>query len=244
MKKFLIVMALVMLCCGLANSQGYKPADIMWIVDGSGSMNTELLWLKDKAGTFFSGFQNAGIDVRMGVITYLSTPNLDQPLTSDSATFVAGIPTTGSGGIQNGYQALDAAMSGGTYDLSVNWRTGATRVLILVTDEDADDYTASWQTELENALDARPYLLNVIYDSTFNNAQRDYDPLARPSNALYDLQYLRDYPDQFTTEFINNKVEEIIHGLPIVTQLGLIALVILLIGSGVLLLRRRKPVKV
>ncbi len=120
--------------------------DIIWVIDGSGSMGDDQAQIASQAQNFFQGL--GGLDFRMGVVGYtdgsnpVSTSGVFEQggagtgdFTTDLATFqtmVTAVGDTGSG-TENGLTAINDAL---------NWysfRSNCAKAIILVTDEDADD---------------------------------------------------------------------------------------------------------
>ena len=176
--------------------QQLPVADIVWVIDESGSMSTERQDVVNNANNFFSRALASGLDFRMGV-TNVCTPNgsykkclgkfcsvasTDQYhdggadrflLPTEQATFSACIknPPCYEGGSEyslvNARDAVKRHLPRATND-PYKIRTGATLVLIVVTDEVANSLSgvgfsskacpldATTQTKLDQAL--QPYM--------------------------------------------------------------------------------------
>lgn len=121
--------------------------DIVFVQDGSGSMADEQQAIATNAQLFTSALGN--VDFRLGVLGYdgdYEVINLDGSrttaapgngvFTTDVSAFQTMITAVGDqmGGTENGLTALNTALT--TYP----WRSNCTKVMILVTDEDADDF--------------------------------------------------------------------------------------------------------
>lgn len=121
--------------------------DIVFVQDGSGSMGDE----QEAIATNATLFANAlgSIDFRLGVLGYDGNYEVigtdgsrteaapgNGVFTTDISTFQTMITTVGDemGGTENGLTALNTALT------AYPWRSNCTKVLILVTDEDADDF--------------------------------------------------------------------------------------------------------
>ncbi|GAB4328457.1 MAG: hypothetical protein Kow0074_24370 [Candidatus Zixiibacteriota bacterium] len=120
--------------------------DIVWVIDGSGSMGDDQAQIASQAENFFNAM--GGLDFRMGVLAYTDVSNPVSTagvfenggsgtgdFTTDLATFqtmVTAVGDTGSG-TENGLTAINDALNW------YNFRANCAKAIILVTDEDADD---------------------------------------------------------------------------------------------------------
>jgi hypothetical protein len=212
MKKILYF-SIVMLLFVVPAYATFIPADIVWIIDNSGSMSGDAAAIKNGINSFDNQLIAAGIDAKYALVTYLTTPVLRTDLTNPAGlqTAINGVPW--SGGIQNGYGAIAGSLT----SLGISFRPGAVKTLILITDEDADDYGAGSSvypggaTALGNLLDANKALLNIIYDPTYPDAYNDYggSGIARPAGATFNLNTFKADPNAFLDAFAQTKIKEI-----------------------------------
>lgn len=134
---------------GLCEGLTAGCVDIVWVVDASGSMGDDQQQIADQASIFFQGLGN--LDFRMGVMAYTNVSNpiaLDGSykeggagtgeFTTDLATFQTMITAVGDqgSGTENGLTGLADALAWYPF------RGECKKVLILVTDEDADDFAS------------------------------------------------------------------------------------------------------
>jgi PKD repeat protein len=135
-----------------------KPAgdnyvDIVFLVDESGSMSTEHSWLTTMPSQLEAALLAAGIGTvtqnKYALMGYASTTNSDRAYklvvgTGDWGTAVqlqaAALNLNTLGNIEDGYQAMDAALTGAgdtaTGHGPYTFRVGAAVVFVLVTDSD------------------------------------------------------------------------------------------------------------
>jgi hypothetical protein len=142
---------------GMLDHQG--SADVVWVVDQSGSMSDDLDRIADDAEAFFSMANELGLDFRMGVTDMndssggvFATRNADGSgerwiMPDEASMFAAAIrdpsgPGTADGLSENGLTQIQAALShhlprGDAGGLGV--RSDANLAVIVVTDEKAEE---------------------------------------------------------------------------------------------------------
>lgn len=182
-------------------------ADIVWVIDISGSMGDDIAQVKQRITEFHTVMTNNTIDAQYALVVFGGNPVLRQDLTNFAAFTAAGSPfqltTANGGGTEDGSLALQTA-------LNVNYRTDAVRNLILVTDED-DDNTGN-RAALQTALDATDIdeLINIIGNPADDS--NSYYQLLAPANggAFFNITEFRSDPAPFFTNFVNTKVNEIV----------------------------------
>lgn len=158
-----------------------QSADIVTVVDESGSMAGEHAWLPNMIIALEGGLQTAGLGdgadpnqygiVGFGTGSHAQFQAPHQHLVGGSEWFSAGaygsaqpslIP---SGGYEDGWEAIDYALNTPTY------RQGSATNIILVTDEDRDfGYPTNNGLTYEgmlNTLVANDALLNVVVNASF-----------------------------------------------------------------------------
>jgi hypothetical protein len=191
-------------------------ADIAFVIDQSGSMDGEFNWLSSAIGTIDHGVSDAGITARYAVAGYERDFGLDgngadrniyQDFTSDINDITNATTNVSTYGSQeNSYNAAVGATTG------FSWSEEAAKVVILITDEGSpqsgDNYS---EVEVGEIMTDGDYLLNVIAQSRHEDA---WDEAAYSTSGylgFFDINFLRDDPDTFTTQFTQAKVEEIIN---------------------------------
>ncbi|MBN2321700.1 MAG: PEP-CTERM sorting domain-containing protein [Acidobacteria bacterium] len=237
MKKLLVFVAAVMLMAGFATTASAASyADIVFMVDQSGSMGDDFAWLASSINTINAGVQAAGITANFGLAGFEYDAgteyyyNAYQDLTSNPALVTAEANYAGThlyGGAERSYHAAawgavspNFSYTGGDY----------AKVMVLITDEyPYDVYSGGWtEGSLGAYMDANNVLLNVI---TLQGLFGYWDGAVYTTSSyqgLFDLGYLRSNPTQFTQDFIDAKVKEIIeYNVPEPSTL-------LLLGGGLL----------
>ncbi len=181
-------------------------ADIMWVIDISGSMGGDIAQVKQRIAEFNTVMVNNSIDAQFGLVSFGGAPQLRQDLTDFNTFTAAGsaftVLTANGGATEDGSLALQTAMT-------ATFRANSVRNFIMVTDEDDDN--AGNRPALQAALDATPEneLINIIAQP--GAGQDYYEPLATNNGGLFfDILAFRANPQPFFTSFINTKVNEII----------------------------------
>lgn len=207
-RKLLSALAVAATAFGVAApSQAAIVADIMWVVDTSGSMGDDIAQVKLRISEFDSIMLANGVDARYGLVRYGGAPSLIQDLTTISDFTRAGGPfttlTANGGSTEDGSLALQTA-------LTASYRSNAVRNLILVTDEDDDNSANRAALATELAATAENELINIIGNPN-DDAGSYYRDLA-PANGgrFFNILEFRSDPAPFFTNFVNTKLQEII----------------------------------
>lgn len=110
-----------------------NAVDLAFVVDNSGSMGAEIDGVKDSITTFVESLENEGFDLHLSAVGYVDSTYDTLDFTDDATTFesfVGNMPA--NGGYEGAYTAIST-----TFDFA--WRNTGQKVLVLITDEDADD---------------------------------------------------------------------------------------------------------
>ena len=127
-----------------------KKVDVVFVMDRSDSMNTERYQLANELQTFQRTLLERDVDARFGLVTYTTSATVRQPFTSDFDEIQDAMIFTPSG---NTERASDAILKA----TEMNYRSGAERVIVLITDED-DDSDAATRAEAIDRLDGYTFL--------------------------------------------------------------------------------------
>jgi len=172
--SLLVAVACVLLAAGVAGAA--NSADVLFVVDESGSMATEHAWLSTMVTDLENGLVAAGVtNNQYGLIGYGDYYTAGS--TGHSHTVGSGLwgtaaelsTATGSlvtsGGTEDGWEAIDYGLNNYTF------RPGAGLNVILITDEDRDTLDGSLTyAGMLNALNAEQAILNVVVDYIFQDA--------------------------------------------------------------------------
>lgn len=227
------IAAAILLSTGLSFNAHAVPVDIGFVVDQSLSMDTEFDWIPSVITSIDTALQSEAIvtSTRYGLAGYMEgagneysgtkTGTYDElhelafvDLTATAATVSTAATAAGGdlrGITERGYHAADWARSG------FNWDANAVKVVILLTDEAGDQGSTiqdvglgSDEANLGKLLDDGGFLLNVI---TQTSHWDEWDDAVYDQNSsyqgLFDLNYLRNNPTEFTQQFVEAKVGEI-----------------------------------
>ncbi len=123
-----------------ASGGGVRLADVVFLIDTSGSMGGEIAAVRDNAINFANALAASGIDYRLGLVQFGQSANSGNPriigggLTDNAQTFTGWVAGLGaSGSTEPGFAAIRLAIQ------QFNFRPGAQKVFLLITDEDSDD---------------------------------------------------------------------------------------------------------
>jgi hypothetical protein len=197
-------------------SAAFIPADILWVVDTSGSMGGDIAEVKARIQDFNTAMINAGIDANYGLVEFggqsgngynSGTATLYQDIT-DYATFIAdggafSKTSASGGGTEEGSYATLVGLNSATF------RSGSVINVILITDED-DDSSLTDFNSAEAALTAKKALFNFIGVPGTGNTNSRYGVLASNHGGYaFDIYDFRNDPENFFNTFIQYKVQEI-----------------------------------
>lgn len=243
--KFLSITAVVVLASAAMFSSNAKAVpidtDITFVIDSSGSMGGEFGFLGGAIGDFLTALE---ADSRIGtaraaLVEYTGSAHLVQNLTSDATVLSNAFASVSIGGsTENAYGAVDAAIT----DLGINYGGADTvKSIILITDEDADDFgvysnshnTGSSVGDMLALLNGHDFLNNIIYD--FGQGDSQFQPIAIPNGAVFDIGAFRSNRQAFFTQFTNAKIHEITHTTPVPgpSALALFGMALLALAVGI-----------
>ena len=150
---------------------GVRMADIVFLVDTSGSMGSEIAAVRDNCVAFANALAASDIDYRLGLVRFgnyhgANPGIIGDGLTDDAETFKSWVGTLGaSGSYEPGFAAIRLAIQ------SYNFRPGAQKVFILITDEESDDRDK--QTTIDLIL-ANDVVVHTAVDCTYGTSESDY----------------------------------------------------------------------
>lgn len=165
------VAASVLAGTGSAFAQPDRYADIVIVMDESGSMDLEQDWLSDmipalEAGLLAESVGTGASPNQYALVGFGSYANPSGRVVSDftgaAAAAVASTSYVTSGDTEDGFQGISYALG------NLSFRAGSRVNVILITDEDRDTVNAGLNAAaVEAALEARGALLNVVVNNPF-----------------------------------------------------------------------------
>jgi len=112
--------------------QSGGKVDVVFVVDDTGSMGNNIDGVRNNVREFANDIESEGIDAQYALITFSREPEVDQELTGDPGDIETALDEVSvSGGIEDNFDALELATER-------DFRPGAQRVIVDITDEDAD----------------------------------------------------------------------------------------------------------
>jgi len=169
-----------MLACEVTEiADGYHvvPADIVFVLDVTGSMAEEIAALKENVLGFANALAGSGIDYRLGLVAYAEGVVAMHGMTSDSSEFrswVRGQPLEEFGVVENPLDAIATA-------LSLPLRPQAERIFVLATDETYNEVTTT-MAQTAQTLAANNIQLVAVLPSELQVA---YQPLVVESGGRF-----------------------------------------------------------
>lgn len=174
---------------------GTRLADIVFVIDNSGSMGFEQDDVIDNIITFVTELENRGVDFALGLTRYGQSSRGTPGLTSGGPIFEDGGSLTQSverfkneiltrnitsGGLEPGYYAIASSIQ------NFSFRPGAKKIIIIATDE-----TPAQATSLGDLEDARQALVSAdatLYASTVSSLNGAFQPLTDDTNGqIFDI---------------------------------------------------------
>lgn len=124
----------VTICLTFSSPPGQPQADIVWVLDRTGSMGTKINQIVANITQFTSQLAGTGIDYRNGLVYFPNSSDMGsvtQGWAADDAQFSSWLTTVASSTCCGNEPDLDALVAAS----AMSFRPGATKTLILVTDE-------------------------------------------------------------------------------------------------------------
>ena len=151
---------------------GVRLADIVFLIDVSGSMGGEIADVRNNVNNFANALAASNIDFRLGLVRFGNSSG-ENPylfnsgnLTDDVSTFQGFVNTLyASGGYEPGFLAIRQAITG------FNFRPGAQKVFLIITDEDSDDRNKQQTIDM---LLANSITVHSAVNCNFGYSRSDY----------------------------------------------------------------------
>ena len=138
--------------CGSGGRICEEEADVMLVIDNSGSVNsTELQTMKDAANAFVTALAPSSTTAHIGVVSFNTTATEVLGLSDDAAAITAainGIPT--SGALTNLEDGIETAQA----ELAANGRVGVAKFMVIITDGEPTADNGGPGTPAQEAEDA------------------------------------------------------------------------------------------
>jgi Mg-chelatase subunit ChlD len=161
---------------------GVNAADIVFVLDVTGSMGDEIDKVKDNIIEFADSLSARGIDYRVGMVTFLDIIENIYPFTTDIQAFQKNTASQfAHGGDDTPENSLAALLAASQFA----FRPQAKRIFIWITDanyHERDSFTALSRQEVLNALLASEITVHAIGSTSYKN---DYDAFTIPTGGNF-----------------------------------------------------------
>jgi hypothetical protein len=152
-------------------STGGGEADIIFVIDYTGSMSSYITNVANNLDTFISRLTNDNVDYRIGLVQYgdihVGPPTLKFDYTNNQSIFkqrLQSIAVSGGGDVPE--SGLEAIMDPSNGALSFNFRSNAAKYIILLTDADVHTsetgLSAYSISQVVNACNSRGVKISII----------------------------------------------------------------------------------
>lgn len=153
---------------------GVRVADIVFLIDRSGSMSDEIAAVDARAEQFADALAASGIDYRLGMVKFGNDGDGDTNpfvfgggnMTTDISVFKNWLHGPTPGGTEPGFHAIRLAIS------TFAFRPGAQIVFVIITDEDADEPIEF--TNTINLVKANGIVVHAAVDCNFGSSNTHY----------------------------------------------------------------------
>lgn len=168
---------------------GVRLADIVFLMDNSGSMGGEIAAVRQNMIAFVNQLATSGVDFALGLCRFGADQNNGYPILEDNGVLTTDVNDFKNrlwarnvidGGFEPGWDALYDAAAG------FNFRPGAQKVFILITDESVSgDKNRGRRTKEETTrvLQDRSVLVFALINDSNGYAVTDYGTVARATGA-------------------------------------------------------------
>ena len=168
---------------GKDTTGGVMAADIVFVLDVTGSMGNEIAKVRDNIIEFCDSLEARGIDFRLGMVTFLDVIENIYNFTADPQRFKNNVAAQyahgGGDGPENSLDALYRATQ-------FTFRPSAKRIFIWITDanyHEQDHVTARNKQEVVNQLLLYDVTVHAIGSQMYQTAW--YNPIIEPTGGSY-----------------------------------------------------------
>ncbi len=166
---------------------GVNAADIIFVLDVTGSMGDEIAGVKNNIIEFADSLSERGIDYQLGMVTFLDVIENTYPFTSDINQFKSWINEQYShGGGDSPENSLDALMNASQF----SFRNDSKRMIIWITDEryhESDNVTSLDRNQVINNLLLNNITVHAIASTGYKSSS--YDPIVNATGGnFYDIR--------------------------------------------------------
>ncbi|MBI2416697.1 MAG: VWA domain-containing protein [Ignavibacteriales bacterium] len=167
-------------------SGGSEAADIVFVLDVTGSMGDEINAVKQNIIEFADSLTRSGIDFQLGMVTFLDATENIYPFTKDIQLFQQQVAVQyAHGGGDTPENSLQALLDASRF----SFRNNAKRILIWITDanyQENNSVTSLTRQVVLDSLLVKSCVVQCIGSTAYKTAW--YDPIVLPTNGkFYDI---------------------------------------------------------
>ena len=135
-----------------STGEGSRLADIVFIMDNSGSMGPYITAISNNVTDFINSLMGSGVDSALGLCRYGASENSGNPILEDNGILSTDLDyfrdnvwnrNVVTGGHEPGYYAMTHSLA------NFSWRPGAQKVMIIITDETPAQGSVGMQAALD-----------------------------------------------------------------------------------------------
>ena len=185
-------------------SGGARLADIVFIMDNSGSMGDEQAQVRNNVINFVTQLNSSGVDYALGLCRYGQSESGGDPLIQDNGILSTDSEyfkntvwsrNTTNGGTEPGYAAIKSSVNGFAF------RPGAQKVFIIITDETPSQGSVKLEDAMNACLDNSVTLFALTHSGLFDL----FTPITFPSNGeAFDITAPFDQILNYITEMVSS----------------------------------------
>ena len=154
-----------------STGEGSRLADIVFIMDNSGSMGPYITAISQNVTNFINNLMGSGVDSALGLCRYGASENSGNPILEDSGILTTDLDyfrdnvwarNVVTGGHEPGYYSMTHSLA------NFSWRPGSQKVMIIITDETPAQGSVGMQAALDACVENGAILFALSTSGLFH----------------------------------------------------------------------------